>query len=61
LRRHCRPEVEPLAGTRAASFQLLEPCHLARRRFAMPIAGDAMTADTLMRRDIDDMSLPVSL
>ena len=37
LRRHRRPEVEPLARTRAAGFQLLEPRHLARRSFAMPI------------------------
>jgi hypothetical protein len=37
LRRNRRPEFEPLAGTRAAGFRLLEPRHLARRRFAMPI------------------------
>ena len=36
--RHCSPEVEPFARTRTAGFQSLEPRHLARRRFTMPIA-----------------------
>ena len=39
-------------GSRAAGLQSLEPCHLARRRFTMPIAHNVTTADTLMRRDI---------
>jgi len=59
LRRHCSPEAEPFARTRAAGFNCSRRAILHAVASPCRSLSNAITADTLIRRDIDSASINV--